>query len=105
MERQPLQDSPTLSLANLNRVISTHRPIIQSSSILEEVSSVVNHMPIGGVGLMQDDDIEIVRQWIADGTLVIIQNLHLMSITLFIKPPSDKEFITQIICYTLHQRH
>ena len=26
-------------------------------------------MPIGGVGLMQDDDIEIVRQWIADGTL------------------------------------
>ena len=26
-------------------------------------------MPIGGVGLMQDADIEIVRQWIADGTL------------------------------------
>ena len=26
-------------------------------------------MPIGGVGLMQDADIEIVRKWIADGTL------------------------------------
>ena len=26
-------------------------------------------MPIGGVGLMQDADIEIVRQWISDGTL------------------------------------
>ena len=26
-------------------------------------------MPIGGVGLMQDADIEMVRQWIADGTL------------------------------------
>ena len=26
-------------------------------------------MPIGGVGLMQDEDIEIVRQWITDGTL------------------------------------
>ena len=26
-------------------------------------------MPIGGVGLMQDEDIEIVRQWISDGTL------------------------------------
>jgi mono/diheme cytochrome c family protein len=25
-------------------------------------------MPIGGVGLMNEDDIEIVRQWISDGT-------------------------------------
>ena len=26
-------------------------------------------MPIGGVGLMQTEDVEIVRQWIADGAL------------------------------------
>ena len=26
-------------------------------------------MPIGGVGLMQNEDIEMVRQWITDGTL------------------------------------
>ena len=60
MERQPLQDYYGI-LANLNKLsLRKNYRFWRNSG---------QPMPIGGVGLMQDDDIEIVRQWIADGTL------------------------------------